>query len=278
MQVPFEQLFQGEEHQAFKWHGGHGAVLLIHGFPGTPAEMHPLAMLLHEHGWTVEAPLLPGFGPDMATLEHRNCDDWLNTIERSLEALQRSHDQVIVAGLSMGAALGIQAAAHLKPDGLVLFAPFWQIDHVLWHVMPVLRHVFPTFKPFRLMRPNFDDPNFREGVHNFMPQADLDNPETQQAIREFGIPMNVINQIRVSGKRGYEAAAQIRIPSLVIQGLQDDLVQPRQTRALLQRFSGQVHYAELPGAHDILNSSAPAWPLVWQAVRDFTNQIKNKRS
>jgi esterase/lipase len=33
--------------------GGDHAALLIHGFPGTPAEMLPLGTVLREAGWTV---------------------------------------------------------------------------------------------------------------------------------------------------------------------------------------------------------------------------------
>ncbi len=56
-------LFQGEEHQPFHWVAGPPAALLVHGFPGTPAELRPLGQALYEAGWTVSAPLLPGFGP-----------------------------------------------------------------------------------------------------------------------------------------------------------------------------------------------------------------------
>ena len=42
--------FTGPEHQAFILRGGEPAALLIHGFPGTPREMRPLAETLHAQG------------------------------------------------------------------------------------------------------------------------------------------------------------------------------------------------------------------------------------
>jgi len=42
--------------------------LLIHGFPGTPAEMRPLGTWLHDQGWAAKGILLPGFGPDIFSL------------------------------------------------------------------------------------------------------------------------------------------------------------------------------------------------------------------
>ena len=55
--------YQAPEHQPFLWRGHHtAAALLIHGFPGTPAEMRPAAQALHSAGLTVQGLLLPGFG------------------------------------------------------------------------------------------------------------------------------------------------------------------------------------------------------------------------
>jgi alpha-beta hydrolase superfamily lysophospholipase len=53
--------FQGPEHLPFLWPGGQPAALLVHGFPGTPAEMRPLGEALHQAGWTAQGILLPGF-------------------------------------------------------------------------------------------------------------------------------------------------------------------------------------------------------------------------
>ena len=41
------KVFQGEHHADFLIERGEPAALLIHGFPGTPAEMRPLAPLLN---------------------------------------------------------------------------------------------------------------------------------------------------------------------------------------------------------------------------------------
>ncbi len=49
--LPFNP-FNGPEHADFTIPGGDPAALLVHGFPGTPAEMRPLAEALNERGWT----------------------------------------------------------------------------------------------------------------------------------------------------------------------------------------------------------------------------------
>jgi esterase/lipase len=70
-------LFQAEDHQPFTWRGNGPAALLVHGFPGTPAEMRPLAESLHAQGWTTQGVLLPGFGPDFPSLMERHPQEWV---------------------------------------------------------------------------------------------------------------------------------------------------------------------------------------------------------
>jgi esterase/lipase len=64
--------FAGAAHAAFDLEPEssptHGAVLLLHDFGGTPAELRPLAEALVQHGLSACAPLLPGFGSDMHQL------------------------------------------------------------------------------------------------------------------------------------------------------------------------------------------------------------------
>ena len=62
--------FAGPEHQSFERAADSpsGVALLLHGFPGTPAELRPLGEVLAAAGISARAPLLPGFGPAMHQL------------------------------------------------------------------------------------------------------------------------------------------------------------------------------------------------------------------
>lgn len=261
--------FQGDEHTAFMWPGGPKAALLIHGFPGTPAEMHPLAMLLHEAGWSVDGPLLPGFGADIATLPDHHHADWVGAIDAEVRLLKQKHQKVILIGHSMGGALSLHAATHLQPDALILFAPFWKIDHMLWSLLPFLKHLFRNVKLFHLAPLDFNDAETRRGIHQFMPGLDLDDRLVQENIRNFSIPVGMIDEIRLSGEYGYKSCPQIRIPTLVIQGTEDDLVRPELTRQLVARLAGPVHYKEVHGGHNLITGETESWKHVERAIFDF---------
>lgn len=264
------------EHQPF-FHvkGGETAALLIHGFPGTPAEMRPLALALEELGWTTRGVLLPGFGPDIEKLLHYTYQDWLNAVSTALSELRKQYRYVIVIGYSLGGALAILAASRQLIDGLILMAPFWKVDHILWTLLPILKPVLRNIRPFRLLKSNFDDPEVRTGIHNFLPGIDLDDPIVRQHIRDFKLPLELFSQIRTTGQQAYQSAARIAAPTpvLVIQGTHDDLVKPPLTHKLAQQFRTAVNYVEVPAKHDLQVETGNAWTTVRAQVTEFAQRV-----
>ncbi len=272
--LPFSRLFQGSEHQPFRLEGGQAAALLVHGFPGSPAEMRPLGEALHAAGWTVEGLLLPGFGPQMDTLLERRYPEWLEAVRTSLQALRATHRPLLLAGFSMGAALSLAAAAECQPDGLLLMAPFWKLSGPLWGVLPLLRRVFPSIRPFRLLKMDFNDPRVRKGMADFMPGVDLDDPEVQRAVRDFTFPVGSLVEVRNAGRGAWTAAERVGCPALVLQGRRDMLVRPAFTQRLLERMPVRPEYRELEAAHDLPDARAPAWPEVRAAALEFADRLR----
>lgn len=269
----FADAFQGIEHEPFLWEAGESAALLVHGFPGTPADLRPLAQSMQDAGWTVQALLLPGFGAQIETLPERTYTEWVEAVCEALIELQGRYRPVILVGYSLGGALALNAAISNMPDGLVLLAPFWKIDHALWRALPALKRALPQFRPFRLFRADFSDPNFRASLLNFMPNADLDDPDVQRQIRDFRVPLTMIDQIRVAGENAYQLAPHVHIPTLIVQGKQDELVLPRLTRQWSQRFPGRLHYAEVEGDHNFLDPYTAVYAQIERTVLDFMADI-----
>jgi carboxylesterase len=275
--LQFENAFQGEIHQPFWWQGdGQCAVLLVHGFPGTPSEVRAPAEFFHAAGWTVHSPLLPGFGSEINTLAQKTADEWYHAIKAAYDQLRQTHKVVVLLGNSMGGALCLQLAAECQPEALILTAPFWKIDHVLWWALPVLKFVIPRFKPFRLFKPDFTLVETRRGILNFLPDADLDDAQVRAAILDFEIPVTMLDQIRLVGERGQQSAPRITCPTWVIQGKGDELVQPAITRRLVQHMGGMVHYNEIAGTHELLQTPA-SWEHIKPLLEDFVRTIHETR-
>lgn len=269
--------FSGPEHEPFQLDGGQGAALLVHGFPGTPAEVRPLGEALHGAGWTVRAPLLPGFGAELDALFDRDHTEWIAAVTDELQTLRANHHPIVLVGYSMGAAiaLNVAATADVTPDALILLAPFWRLTllegwrRALW---PVLRLIFRKSRPFKNL--DFDDPQVREGVTDFMPDIDLDDPEVRKAIREQTVPARILDELRALGRGAYRRAPQARAPILILQGMEDELVAPKQTRQLLQRMPCPLTYHEIIADHNLLNPEGQHWSAIRQRIFGFLSQIE----
>lgn len=272
--VSLAGLFDTAEHRPFLWESGRPAAVLIHGFPGTPAEVRKLADVMHDSGWTVQGMLLPGFGAQFDTLGERRYSEWVASIRLAVRSLRAEHHPVLAIGFSMGAAAAAVAASENDgPDGLVLLAPFAGGIGFLSVTFPLMRRIVPVIQPFRLFRLDFSNPDVRQGLSNFIPDLDLDDPDVQQAVREVTLPTSSLDELRLLGLAARRAAPAIRVPTLVIQGTQDRVVWPQRTRQFLDQFTSPVRYREVIGAHDLLDATRPAWPAVTRAVLDFAQAL-----
>jgi carboxylesterase len=117
-------------------------VLLIHGFTGSPPEMRMVGKYLHERGFTVSGPLLPGHGTVVEDMNACRWSDWTDHVEQALVALRTRCAHVFVGGLSMGALLSLYLAAH-HPElsGAIAYSPPVKVSNRLIYLTPILKHV-----------------------------------------------------------------------------------------------------------------------------------------
>lgn len=263
--------YQSPEHATFEWRHGPHVVLLVHGFPGTPAEMRPVGRIFADAGWSVHGLLLPGFGAEFPTLGDKLHTDWDAAIDAALTDLQQRYARIAIAGNSFGGALALRAAATHPVAGVVLFAPFWRVDSWLEALFPVAARAFPHIRPFA--RADFADSRLRTELRHFLPDADLDDPAVQAGVRQLTLPTRVLSQVRRAGQVGYLAARSVIAPVLIFQGRRDPLVKPRLTQRLAQQLPNLAGYLEIDGEHDLVRGVAPDWPVVTTVLRAFAAQI-----
>ncbi len=270
----FKRVFERPEHQPFAKENGSMAALLVHGFLGTPNEMRPVADILLDLGWSVSVPLLPGFGADIDTLFERDSAAWVNAVREAYGALRTHHWQMLLVGNSMGATIAGQLAPELEPDGLLLFSPFWKlpmVDPVVHFLSPILRLFLRQTRPFRHV--DFDRAEIREGIEEFMPDLDLDDPTTREAIHSMTVPTRIFDQLETLGAHALAAVGEIEMPTLILQGFHDDVALPEYTRDLLTRFSGPVSYHQLAAGHELTRRDTPVWPETTRHIRAFVTAL-----
>jgi carboxylesterase len=219
------------------------AVLLIHGLTGAPGEMKFLAKRLHRRGFSVDAPLLAGHGRDAAHLLATNWRDWLESLDETYSRLSREHDEVYVAGICAGGALGLALAAE-EPAiaGAAVYSMTYRYDG--WNMkrwysaiapvaeplggLPLLRGIsFPEPYPFGLK-----DERLRESV------AASQGSLIPGALDKF--PLGALVQMHRLSAHLDRVAGQIRTPTLVLHAREDDMSHPRNALRLRARLGGPV--------------------------------------
>lgn len=123
------------------------AVLLSHGFTGSPYSMRPWGEHLAGLGYGVEVPRLPGHGTSWQDLNRHTWTDWYAELATVFRRLHDSHDAVVLGGLSMGGGLVLRLAAD-HPDqvsGVALVNPAVNIDRTDVKLLPALKYLIPSF-------------------------------------------------------------------------------------------------------------------------------------
>jgi len=268
------QPFPGPEHQPFTYGEGPATAVLVHGFPGTPAEVRPLAAALAAIGWRVRAPLLPGFGPDWSTLRERRWTEWRDAVASELTTAAASSAPSLAIGFSMGAALTLTALASGAPaDAVALIAPFTRFDDRRTLLLPLLRHVVGDVRPYE--HADFDDPSVRREVSDRLGDVDLDDPATRDRVRtDVSIPTAALHEAVRAGRHALRVAPRLPArPTLVVQGLRDTTATPQASVALLRRLRGAPRRLMLDEAdHRLLNPGAPGHDDLLRALQRFGHE------
>jgi carboxylesterase len=203
--------------EPFRFDGGDVGVLLCHGFTGSPASLRPWADRLAAEGFTVELPLLPGHGTTWQQLNTTTFDDWLRAVSDVLVKLAARCRTVVVCGLSMGGALALRLA-ELHPEqvtGIVLVNPSVMGLNPALRVLPVLKYLVPSIK----------------GVAD-----DIARPDTTE-LGYRRTPLKAVDALRKGWAVTRKDLALIRQPVLLLHSRVDHVVEPENSRLILDSIS-----------------------------------------
>jgi len=239
------------ESDSFFLEGGEVGVLLFHGLTATTMEVRLLATALHEEGYTVSAPLLPGHGtsPEQLNRTHRN--DWLNCAESAYQELKKSCTKVFVGGTSTGALIAIHLAAqHPKICGILAYAPAMKLIFPWWQkVLLVL------LSPFVFA----------------YPKKGLDVRELWQGYKVY--PLKAAAQLLFLQQEVFKLFPEIYHPILVIQGKNDTTLHPESSGIILQESSSAVKkFSWMKDSGHVLLLEKGHWDIEQQTLQ-FMSRI-----
>lgn len=108
------------EPKPFTFKGGDRAVLLLHGFTGTSADVRMLGRFLQKKGYTCHAPQYKGHGVPPEELVHTGPEDWWQDVLDGYNYLKdKGHEEIAVGGLSLGGVFSLKLGYTLPVKGII---------------------------------------------------------------------------------------------------------------------------------------------------------------
>ena len=208
------------EGDTFFWEGGPVGVLLIHGYTATTAEVRLLGRFLHERGYTVSGPLLPGHGTTPQDMNRCRWQDWTGAVEQAYRQISTRCDRVFVGGESMGGLLALYAASeHPEVTGVLVYAPALRVQPgVIW-----MARLLAPFVPITYKQRNPADAVADERWKGYAA-----NPV--RAAVQLG---NLQQEVR-------RCLPRIRQPLLIVQGRLDTAIDPRGAEMVYREAGSRV--------------------------------------
>jgi carboxylesterase len=111
----------------FTFKAGKRAVLLLHGFTGTSADVRMLGRFLEKKGYTCHAPHYKGHAVPPEELVHTGPEDWWQDVINGYEHLKNmGHNEIAVAGLSLGGVFSLKLGYTVPIKGIIpMCAPMY---------------------------------------------------------------------------------------------------------------------------------------------------------
>ncbi|QNO14381.1 alpha/beta fold hydrolase [Alkalicella caledoniensis] len=236
--------------EPFRYHGDKNkAVLLIHGFTGSPTEMEPLGKYLHKKGFSVYCPLLSGHGTTPEEMEETTWKDWVGTAEATLKSLKEKYKEVYMVGFSMGGCITLYLSMKYEIQGIVsISAPIYLVDKKAYFT-PILQYI-RRFKE-KKRKPNFNVPIFSYD---------------KTPIKSVSSLLRLITLVKSN-------LSKVKHPILIIQGDEDNVVIPKSADYIYKNVKSHIKEIKFYQKRSHMITVENGRDEVFNQIYDFLSKI-----
>lgn len=207
------------------------AVVLLHGWTGSPSHWRPLGTKINEAGYTVICPALAGHGTSLEHMSTTGMEDWLASAYAAYGDAA-GHSRIHMAGLSMGGLLSIIVGADVGAATVTTVnSPIAVPGEWRARFVPLIA-LFKKYRYWEAEDP--PDPSVGEYWVAYEGSPTVSNAELL-AVRDVAL----------------EAAPRFRNPSLVIQSLTDETVKPISAKYIVRALGGPASLVWLPNSKHV---------------------------
>ena len=230
-------------------------VLLLHGLTGAPGEMRRVGRRLSRLGFITRAPLLAGHGGDVAGLLRSGWRDWLASVRAAYLALAAEVDDVYVAGICVGGALGLLLCAEFPEiRGAAVYSMTFEYDG--WNMpgwataAPVIQLVanLPLVRRIAFKEPypyGLKDLRLRElasRAPDLLVEGGIDH-----------LPLGSLYEMYRLGRAVERAGPTITTPTLIVHAQDDDMSHPRNAERLRSALAGRTELLLLEDSYHMVH-------------------------
>ena len=201
-------------------------IILSHGYKSCPEEVKFLAEFLHKSGFNVYAVRLKGHGTAPLNLKDTNWEDWYDSFFRGYSILKQKCTHIVAAGFSTGGLLALLTAARKqhKISAVISINAALKLNDIRVNLVPTI-HYWNEFlsllhskkgkKEFIIDTPENPDINYSK---NYL-----------KGVKELSDLMDICNK----------ELGNINSPTLIIQGSDDPVVNPKSGKIIYDKISSQ---------------------------------------
>ena len=218
--------------------GGVHAALLLHGLASSPLEVRFVGKLLQRAGFSVFIPTLAGYSMGSPGT---GWPDWLTQAEEIYLRLRSQYKTVSVAGLSVGATLGLALAARqpklqaLALWGVTLYYDGWAMPWYHWLFKPGHFLGLGKYYAYREKEPyGLKNERWRARVAEAMRSSKVSIAGPAQ------IPAEFLYQSMALGKHAERNLRGVQADTLIMHAADDETASPRNAEAVYERIAA-VH-------------------------------------
>ena len=215
--------------------GDKNLCLLIHGLTGTAKEMSSIAQNLNKRGFSVACPLMANHDKSISCLKRTTWEKLYSSVRNEFTKYANDYENILVAGLSFGALIGILLAHEFpnKVKALNCFSPTLFFDG--W-ANPKLRFLLPlVFKTplqyYFYLKEGYPygikNQRLRSRIENFYKKSDLFDYSKVHLYGYPVIPVSSMHQNHLLAKQVMKILPKVTTPIQLLQAKDDDVTSPK---------------------------------------------------
>jgi carboxylesterase len=193
---------------------GRRAVLLLHGFTGSSADVRMIGRYLQKKGYTCHAPQYRGHGVPPEQLVEFSPEDWWQDVVEGYEHLKGlGYEDIAVVGLSLGGVFSLKLGYTVPIKGIV-----------------------PMCAPMEIKKDKM-----YEGVLAFAKEYKIREKKNPKQIddemeRFKDMPMETINALESLLHEVNGSIDLIYAPTLVVQAKKDEMIAPKNATIIFEKI------------------------------------------